>query len=114
MSTNWKDATAKLTILLRTILLVIFLTLLNAETLKNKTSDSAEENSNIDSYHNDTFIKYPVDKTIYLENTDTGEYLKQYKVLRIKCKSNRDTKIEALKIANTAYSFTTIFAKIDN
>ena len=81
-----------------------------ASNLKNSTGTGTEQNSNMNSYKH--FLKDPVDRSIYLRKVDPGEI---YNIIRnFGDKSTCDTKIEALKIANTAFTFTNSLAKIIN
>ena len=58
------------------------------------------------------FLTDPVNRSMYLTKVDASEV---HKIVQgFGNKATQDTKIEALKIANTSYNFTSTFAKIVN
>ena len=78
--------------------------------LKNSSFANDPENANSDNYQK--FLKGPVARSMYLESVNAGEV---YKIIQsFKNKSTRDTKIEALKIANSSYVFTSTIAMVIN
>ncbi len=81
-----------------------------ASRLKSHPNMQHPPNSNIDNYQN--FLKDSVGRSIYLEKVDASEIHKT--IQSFKNKSTCDTKIEALKIANTSYGFTSIIAILIN
>ena len=77
-----------------------------ASDLKSKRIDSQGRNGDED-YHQ-TYLKNSVSNTLFLSMVDASEV---YEVIKnFKNKSTQDTKISALKIANTSYNFTNILA----
>ena len=75
-----------------------------------KIKNGPQQNTGTDSYQQ--FLKFPVSRSIYLNRVDEGEVYKT--IQSFKNKSTRDTKIEALKIANTSFVFTRTLAMIIN
>ena len=81
-----------------------------ASNLKQKSDENTSPNSNGDSYRQ--FLHGPVCRSMYLEEVDGSEVHKI--IANFKNKSTRDTKIEALKVANSSFSFTAVMADIIN
>ena len=84
----------------------------------NIATDLKQTNNNNSTVENDDhnfyeeFLKNPVNNTIHLIEVDQGEV---FKIINdFKNKSTRDTKISALKVANTSYNFTKILTEIIN
>ena len=83
-----------------------------ASDLKQKNSEGGVHSNNEDHNFYEKFLKNPVSDTIYLMEVEPGEVFKI--INSFKNKSTRDTKISALKIANTSYSFTSTLAMVIN
>ena len=75
-----------------------------ASNLKNDTHSSAREH--------EQFLKNSISRSMYLNMTDAGEVHKT--INSFKNKATGDTKIDALKIANTSHNFTNVLAMIIN
>ena len=79
-----------------------------ASNLKQKTNPSNADNC--ESF--DKFLKNSVSRTMYLNSVSAGEV---HDIIKsFKNKTTRDTKIEALKLANLSFNFTNALAKIIN
>ena len=81
-----------------------------AGNLKLSSRPNQELSSNQDSYQK--FLRDPVGRSIYLDKVSPSEVYKT--IQSFKNKSTRDTKIEALKIANSSRIFTSSLASIVN
>ena len=72
--------------------------------LKNDTPSSARDHQK--------FLKNSVSRSMYLNMVDAGEV---HKIINsFKNKATKDTKIDALKLANTSHNFTNVLAMIIN
>ena len=81
-----------------------------ATTLKNDINNRAGHTESTNGYVN--FLRQPVQNSIYIRKTNPQEIFEVIK--KLKNKSTLDTKINALKIANSSHSFTNILARIIN
>ena len=81
-----------------------------ANNLKQSSGENLAQSNNTNSYEN--FLNGTVSRSIYLNKVYAGEV--HNIINNFKNKSTRDTKIEALKIANTSHVFTSVLAEVIN
>ena len=81
-----------------------------ATQFKNDINERTNNTESTNSYAN--FLRQPVQNTMYTRETNSQEV---YEIIKkFKNKSTLDTKISALKIANSSHSFTNILARVIN
>ena len=81
-----------------------------ASNLKQSSGKNPTQNNSTDGFRQ--FLNGTVSRSIYLDKVGAGEI---HKIIKsFKNKSTRDTKIEALKIANSSHVFTSVLAVVIN